>query len=90
MWRKGENDDMFNQFYMDTNVYIARFKSDDPYHAQSRSIIRSLERGEIQAETSVFTLLEVLIGSFSVEPKIGPLPELVVIVSTVRCDPSFA
>jgi predicted nucleic acid-binding protein len=48
-----------NDFYMDTNVFMARFKTDDPYHIQAKSIVRSLEKGEIQAETSVFTLLEV-------------------------------
>lgn len=48
-----------NQFYMDTNVFMARFKSDDPFHAQAKSIARSLEKGEILAETSVLTLLEV-------------------------------
>jgi predicted nucleic acid-binding protein len=48
---------------MDTNVFIARFKSDDPYHREASSIVRSLERGEITAETSVFTLLEVALVS---------------------------
>lgn len=46
------------QFYMDTNVFISSLKSDDPYHKASSSIVRALEKGEIHAETSVFTLLE--------------------------------
>lgn len=44
---------------MDTNVFISRFKSDDPYHKEASAIIRSLEKGELVAETSVFTILEV-------------------------------
>jgi predicted nucleic acid-binding protein len=47
------------QFYMDTNVYISGLKPDDPYHTYCKAIIRSLERDEIRAETSVLTLLEV-------------------------------
>lgn len=46
-------------FYMDTNVFISRLKPDDPYHSETRAMIKSMEEGEIQAETSVFTLLEV-------------------------------
>jgi len=47
------------QFYMDTNVFISRLKPDDPYHSAARVIVKSLEEDEIQAETSVLTLLEV-------------------------------
>ncbi len=46
-------------FYLDTNVFIARFKRDDPYHAHSKLIVEALERSKIQAETSVLALLEV-------------------------------
>ena len=47
------------QFYMDTNVFISRLKSDDPYHLEDKAIVKSLEEDEIQAETSVLALLEV-------------------------------
>jgi len=47
------------QFYMDTNVFISRLKSDDPYHVEAKAIVKSLEENEIQAETSVLALLEV-------------------------------
>ena len=46
-------------FYMDTNVFMSRLKPDDPYHSDGIAIVKSLEEDEIQAETSVFTLLEV-------------------------------
>ena len=49
---------MTRQFYMDTNVFISSLKSDDPYHIESKAIARRLEGGEIQAETSVLTLVE--------------------------------
>ena len=47
------------QFYMDTNVYISGLKPDDPFHSDSKAIVKALERNEIRAETSVLTLLEV-------------------------------
>lgn len=47
------------QFYMDTNVFISRLKSDDPYHSEAKAIMKGMGDGEIQASTSVFTLLEV-------------------------------
>lgn len=47
------------QFYLDTNVFISRIKPDDPYHSEAETIVQSLEEDEIQAETSVLTLLEV-------------------------------
>jgi predicted nucleic acid-binding protein len=47
------------RFYMDTNVFISTLKDDDPYHSAARGIIKSIEGGEIHAETSVITLLEV-------------------------------
>jgi predicted nucleic acid-binding protein len=43
---------------MDTDVFISRYKTDDPYHAEAYAITNALERGEIKAETSVLTLLE--------------------------------
>ncbi|MHB8567873.1 MAG: type II toxin-antitoxin system VapC family toxin [Nitrososphaerales archaeon] len=46
------------QFYMDTNVFMSRFKPDDPYFEEARSIVEGMEKGELQAETSVLTLLE--------------------------------
>ena len=46
------------QFYMDTNVFISSLKSDDPYHFESRAMARKLKDDEIQAETSVLTLVE--------------------------------
>jgi len=47
------------QFYMDSNVYISGLKPDDPFHSDSKAIVRALERDEIRAETSVLTILEV-------------------------------
>jgi predicted nucleic acid-binding protein len=47
------------QFYMDTNVYISALKPDDPFHSDSKAIVKALEQNEIRAETSVLTLLEV-------------------------------
>ena len=44
---------------MDTNVFISGLKPDDPYHSDAKSIFRGLEQSEIQAETSVLTLLEI-------------------------------
>jgi len=46
------------QFYMDTNVFISSLKPDDPYHKEAKAIARRLEDDEIQAETSVLTLVE--------------------------------
>lgn len=46
------------EFYIDTNVFISRYKSDDPYHSEARAITRGLEKDEIRAETSALTLLE--------------------------------
>lgn len=46
------------QFYMDTNVFISQLKSDDPYHSEAGVIANRLEEDEIQAETSVLTLVE--------------------------------
>jgi predicted nucleic acid-binding protein len=43
---------------MDTNVFISQLKQDDPYNSQAKVIINHLKRNEIQAETSVLTLLE--------------------------------
>jgi predicted nucleic acid-binding protein len=47
------------QVYLDTNVFISRLKPDDPYHSQAKTMVLGLEGGELQAETSVITLLEV-------------------------------
>jgi len=46
------------QFYMDTDVFISRLKPDDPYHSAAGVIAESLEEDEIQAETTVLTILE--------------------------------
>ncbi len=43
---------------MDTNVFISRWKPDDPYYDEARIIASSLQKGDIIAETSVLTLLE--------------------------------
>ncbi len=51
------------QFYMDTNVFISRLKTDDPYYLEAKAMIRSLEEDELQAETSVLTLLEIASAS---------------------------
>jgi predicted nucleic acid-binding protein len=47
------------QFYLDTNVFISSIKPDDAYHLDARAIARSLGEGEVQAETSVLSLLEI-------------------------------
>ena len=47
------------QFYMDTNVFISRLKPDDPFFAEAKKIAKAIEKGEVRAETSVLTLLEV-------------------------------
>jgi predicted nucleic acid-binding protein len=44
---------------MDTNVFMARFKPDDPFHDEASAIIKMVEKGVVQVETSSFTLLEV-------------------------------
>lgn len=45
-------------FYLDTNVFISRWKPDDPYYSEAKIITSSLQKGEISAYTSVLTLLE--------------------------------
>ena len=32
-----------NRFYMDTNVFLSELKPDDPYHSESKAIVRGLE-----------------------------------------------
>lgn len=43
---------------MDTNVFISRWKQDDPYHSDAKIIVSSLQKGELSAYTSVLALLE--------------------------------
>jgi predicted nucleic acid-binding protein len=43
---------------MDTNVFISQIKPDDPYHPEAKAIGKSLKEEEIQANTSVLTILE--------------------------------
>jgi len=45
-------------FYLDTNVFISRWKPDDPYYSEAKIVASSLQKGEISAYTSVLTLLE--------------------------------
>lgn len=45
-------------FYLDTNVFISRWKPDDPYYSEAKIIASNLQKGEISAYTSVLTLLE--------------------------------
>ena len=45
-------------FYLHTNVFISRWKPDDPYYSEAKIIASSLQKGEISAYTSVLTLLE--------------------------------
>jgi predicted nucleic acid-binding protein len=45
-------------FYLDTNVFISRWKPDDPYYSEAKIIASSLQKGEISAYTSALTLLE--------------------------------
>jgi predicted nucleic acid-binding protein len=44
---------------MDTNVFISALKADDPYHSEAGILASRLRKGEIKAETSTLTLLEV-------------------------------
>jgi predicted nucleic acid-binding protein len=43
---------------MDTNVFISKIKPDDPYHLEADLLINKIRKGQIKAETSVLTLLE--------------------------------
>jgi len=45
-------------FYLDTNVFISKYKRDDPFHSSSSKIIEGLRHGNIEAHTSVLTILE--------------------------------
>jgi len=45
-------------FYMDTNVFISRYKPDDPYHSSSSNILNGLEEGSLEGCTSTLTILE--------------------------------
>lgn len=45
-------------FYMDTNVFISRYKPDDPFHSASKRILEGLEAGCLKACTSPLTVLE--------------------------------
>jgi len=45
-------------FYMDTNVFIARYKPDDPFHESCKRIVQGLNSGELEACTSVLTIVE--------------------------------
>lgn len=40
-------------------MFISGLKSDDPYYVEAKAFFKSQEDNEIQAETSVLTLLEV-------------------------------
>jgi predicted nucleic acid-binding protein len=44
---------------MDTNVFISRWKPDDPNYSEAKIIAANLQENEITAYTSVLTLLEV-------------------------------
>lgn len=44
---------------MDTNVFISALKPDDPYYSEAGIVVSRLRKDEIQAETSILTLLEV-------------------------------
>jgi len=45
--------------YLDTNVILARYASNEPQHEAAKNIIKRIEEGEMNAMTSVLTLLEV-------------------------------
>nr|MDO8135683.1 PIN domain-containing protein [Candidatus Njordarchaeum guaymaensis] len=45
--------------YLDTNVILARYASNEPQHKAAKNIINRIEEGEMDALTSVLTLLEV-------------------------------
>jgi len=44
---------------MDTNVFISGLKPGDPFHTDSRLLMTGMRNGEIRAETSALTVLEV-------------------------------
>ncbi|MBI4416788.1 MAG: PIN domain-containing protein [Euryarchaeota archaeon] len=44
--------------YLDTNVWIARWKTDDPHHAACRRIVEGVSQGRLAAATSVLTVVE--------------------------------
>lgn len=63
--------------YMDSNVFLARFKPDDPYHASCETIVAELARGGLRACTSSLTILEIAsVTSRTIEARSGSLREL--------------
>jgi len=62
--------------YMDTNVFLARFKPDDPYNRSCETIVGELGRGGLRACTSSLTILEVAsVTSRTIEARSGSLRE---------------
>ena len=47
------------RFYLDTNVFLARYASTEKEHNSSTRLLDALERGWIRAITSPLTLIEV-------------------------------
>ncbi len=63
--------------YMDTNVFLARFKPDDPYHSSCQKIVRELGKEGLRGCTSSLAILEVAsVTSRSIETRSGSLHEL--------------
>ncbi len=46
--------------YLDTNVILARYVPDEPQHDESKSLMNKIEAGQLEAVTSVLTLVEVV------------------------------
>jgi predicted nucleic acid-binding protein len=45
--------------YLDTNIILARYATDEPYHEEAKKLLNEIEDGQLSAVTSVLTLVEV-------------------------------
>jgi len=46
--------------YLDTNIILARYSPNEPYHEEAKELLKKIEHGELTAVTSVLTLVEVV------------------------------
>ena len=46
-------------FYLDTNVFLARYAPDEKEHESSKRLIQATEEGKLRAVTSTLTLVEI-------------------------------
>ena len=42
--------------YLDTNIILARYAPDEPYHEEAKKLLDEIENGQLSAVTSVLTL----------------------------------